>query len=101
MQTDADPGPAPETFGEYKKKGEESNGVLAMIDALVADLKKETAEMEVEESNAQEEYEQLEKDAAKKRETDSKAIAEKEGAKADLEETLLKLKEDTTTRKKE
>ena len=31
----ADPGPPPETFGEYKKKGEESNGVNAMIDSLI------------------------------------------------------------------
>merc|ERR1719281_2000992 len=27
-----DPGPPPETFGEFKKKGEESTGVIAMVD---------------------------------------------------------------------
>merc|ERR1719478_1612736 len=34
------PGPAP-AIGSYSKKGEESNGVIAMIDSLIADLEKE------------------------------------------------------------
>merc|ERR1719473_454147 len=64
----AAPGPAPETWeGGYKKKGEESNGVIAMIDALVAEVEKEIQEMEVEEKNAQEEYETLMADSAEKR----------------------------------
>merc|ERR1719337_254802 len=38
---DAAPPPPPEAVGAYKKKGEESNGVIAMIDVLVRDLDKE------------------------------------------------------------
>merc|ERR1712107_705100 len=54
FQAEADPGPAPATWeGGYKKKGEESNGVIAMIDMIVADVEKEIQEMEVEEKNAQ------------------------------------------------
>merc|ERR1719263_1741238 len=45
----AKPGPAPETWeGGYKKKGEESAGVIALIDMLVADVEKENQEMQVE-----------------------------------------------------
>merc|ERR1719282_2153891 len=101
-QTNADPGPAPATWeGGYKKKGEESNGVIAMIDMLVADVEKEIQEMEVEEKNAQEEYETLMKDSADKRAEDTKPIKDKEGTKADLEAALLKYGEETTMTKKE
>jgi len=101
-QTQADPGPAPATWeGGYKKKGEESNGVIAMIDMLVADVEKEVQEMEVEEKNAQEEYEELMKDSADKRAEDTKSIKDKEGTKADLEAALLKYGEETTMTKKE
>merc|ERR1719460_2363330 len=37
----AAPGPAPEAPGPFKKKTEESNGVIAMIDLLIKDLDKE------------------------------------------------------------
>merc|ERR550514_976687 len=40
------PAPPPETWGAYGKKGEESGGVIAMMDALVADLDKEMTEAE-------------------------------------------------------
>merc|ERR1719272_1612194 len=50
------PPPPPETFGAYGKKGEESGGVIAMMDMMVADLDKEITEIEVGEKNAQEEY---------------------------------------------
>jgi septal ring factor EnvC (AmiA/AmiB activator) len=89
------PPPPPETFGAYSKKSEESNGVLAMIDALVGDLEKETQEMKFEEKDAQEEYEQFIEDSAEKRAGDSKSITDKEGAKADAEDALLKLDEET------
>jgi len=98
----AKPAPAPETFeGEYKKKGEESSGVIALVDMLVADVQKEITEMEVEEKNSQEEYEKLMSDGAAKRASDTKSIAEKEGNKADLEAKLLKYEEDTLSTKKE
>jgi len=98
----AAPGPAPETWeGGYKKKGEESNGVIAMIDMLVADVEKEIQEMEVEEKNAQEEYETLMADSADKRASDSKSIKDKEGTKADLEAALLKYGDETKMTQKE
>merc|ERR1712130_849330 len=42
------PPPPPETFGAYSKKGEESTGVIAMMDMMIADLEKEIQEIEVE-----------------------------------------------------
>ena len=57
MQMKADgasaPPPAPEAFGAYAKRSQESNGVIAMLDMLVADLDKEITEAETEEKNAQ------------------------------------------------
>jgi len=78
------PPPPPETFGAYAKKGQESAGVMSMMDMLVADLDKEIQEMEVEEKDAQAEYEQFMADSAAKRAADSKSISEKEEAKAGL-----------------
>merc|ERR1719281_1638928 len=51
------PPPPPETFGAYAKKGEESGGVIGMLDTMVADLDKEIQEIEVEEKENQAEYE--------------------------------------------
>merc|ERR1719388_526741 len=48
----APPPPPPAAPGPYKKKGEESGGVLAMMDMLAADLDKETLEAEMEEKDA-------------------------------------------------
>merc|ERR1719305_861437 len=79
------PPPPPETFGAYKKKGEETTGVIAMIDLLIRDLDKEMDEAKVEEKNAQDEYEEMMNDSAKKRAADSKSIAAKESAKAEAE----------------
>merc|ERR1719359_436409 len=87
----AAPPPPPETFGAYAKKSEESNGVISMMDAMVADVEKEMQEAEVEEKDAQAEYEEMMKDSAEKRVTDSKSITEKEGTKADDEANLQKL----------
>jgi septal ring factor EnvC (AmiA/AmiB activator) len=85
------PPPPPETYGAYAKKGQESAGVMAMMDMLVADLDKEIQEMEVEEKNAQAEYEQFMADSAAKRADDSKSISEKEEAKAGLSADLVKM----------
>jgi chromosome segregation ATPase len=86
-QMDAPP-PPPEAPGGYEKKGEESGGVIAMIDALVKDLDTEMTEAETEEKLAQEEYEELMADSAQKRAADSKSITTKEGEKADTETAL-------------
>merc|ERR1719333_1596300 len=79
------PPPPPEAVGAYKKKGEESGGVIAMINLLIADLDKEMTEAEVTEKDAQADYEQMLKDAAEKRALDSKALTDKNAAKADLQ----------------
>merc|ERR1719261_1026255 len=63
----AAPPPPPAQYGAYKKKGEESNGVIAMIDSIITDLDKEMTEAKTEEKNAQAEYEDLMSDSAKKR----------------------------------
>merc|ERR1719199_1444780 len=61
-----------------------------MMDSLVADLEKEMQEAELEEKDAQGDYEQFTRDAAEKRVQDSKSITEKEGAKAEAEVNLVK-----------
>jgi len=88
-QTSEAPPPPPEADLTYKKKGEESTGVIAMIDLLIGDLEKEITEAKVDEKDAQDDYESFMKDSAEKRALDSKAIADKEGSKAALEEELL------------
>jgi chromosome segregation ATPase len=88
-QGKADPGPAPETFsGPYQKKGQESTGVIAMIDLLIKDLDKELTEATTEEKNAQADYEQAMKDSAEKRRQDTATLTEKTSAKADTESNL-------------
>merc|ERR1740138_1883972 len=81
------PPPPPETAGAFKAKSEESTGVIGMIDLLVADLDKEITETEVNEKEAQKEYEQFMADSAKKRALDSKAIAVLSGADYSLLQT--------------
>merc|ERR1719327_2134130 len=88
------PPPPPEANLAYKKSGGESNGVIAMIDLLIADLDKDNQIMEVDEKDAQKEYEQFMSDSAEKRALDSKAIGDKEGAKAEAE-TQLQTDEDS------
>merc|ERR1719326_1923760 len=63
------------------------------MDLLKNDLEKEITEMTMEEKDSQEDYEKAMADAAEKRSTDSKAMTEKEGAKAELEAELQKNKD--------
>jgi len=84
------PPPPPEAPGAFKKKGEESNGVIAMIDLLIKDLDKEMTVATAEEKDAQEDYEKMMADSAEKRATDSKSLEDKEGALADLKAALEK-----------
>jgi len=82
------PAPPPETWDAYAKKGEESTGVIAMIDLLVKDLVLEMTEAETGEKEGQKDYEQMMADSADKRAADSKTIADKEQNKADAEVSL-------------
>merc|ERR1719440_2365725 len=68
---------------------------------MIADLDKEIQEIEVEEKEAQKEYEQFMADSAEKRATDAKSIEDKESAKADLEAKLLKDGEEKAATMKE
>jgi len=81
----AAPAPPPETWDAYAKKGEESTGVIAMIDLLIKDLATEMTEAETDEKESQKDYETMMAESAKKRAEDSKSLADKEQLKADLE----------------
>jgi len=82
------PAPPAPVSGDYKKSN--SGGVVALMDNLANDLKKEMHEAEFEEKDAQEEYEKLMEDSQKKRASDSEAITGKETAKANADESLQK-----------
>merc|ERR1719217_1089640 len=95
------PPPPPETFDAYSKKTEESTGVIAMMDLLVKDLDKEMTEATAQEENAQKTYEQMMADSAEKRADDSKAITDKEKAKADTDGDMEAKKEEKAGSTKE
>merc|ERR1740138_1644480 len=97
----AKPPPPPEAPGAYKKKGEESGGVIAMIDLLVKDLDKEMTIAKSEEKDGQGDYEQMMKDSAEKRAEDAKTLANKEAALADMQASLEKSTEDKASTGKE
>merc|ERR1719446_804827 len=62
-----------------------------MINMLKADLAKEVQETEVNEKEAQKEYEEFMAESAAKRASDTKSIADKEATKADLGAEVEKL----------
>merc|ERR1719217_1489342 len=68
---------------------------------LVQDVKKEVAEMEFGEKDAQGEYETMVTAAAEKRTVDSKAVAEKKSVQAGLEEEIHKLSTEKKSRSEE
>jgi septal ring factor EnvC (AmiA/AmiB activator) len=86
--------PPPETWDAYAKKGEESTGVIAMIDLLVKDLDTEMTEAKVDEENSQEEYDKTITDAKADRTGLSKSLKVKSATKADLTADLETLKSD-------
>merc|ERR1711972_685989 len=90
-----------EAPGPYKRKSEESNGVIAMIDMLVADLDKEMNESKTAETDAQADYEADMKDAAEKRRSDSKTLTDKQAALAAAEGDLQAAKDDHAAHTKE
>jgi chromosome segregation ATPase len=93
VQKDAPP-PPPEAPGAFKKKGEESSGVIAMIDVLIKDLDRELTEAEVVEKDAQGDYEAMMSDSSEKRAADTKALTEKIATKANLKSDLETAGED-------
>merc|ERR1719238_209000 len=89
------PPPPPATAEAYKKK--DAGGPTALIKKLTNDLKMEMQANEMDEKNAQEDYEELMADSAEKRAGDSKTITEKESQKAGLEGDLDQAKKDHKT----
>jgi len=96
----AAPPPPPESIEAYSKKGEESNGIIAMMDALVRDLDKEMTEAETTEKDAQGDYETFMSDSKTKRAEDSKALTDKETSLATLQESLESQTEEKTSTEK-
>jgi chromosome segregation ATPase len=93
LASDAAPPPPPEANLAYQKKGEESSGVIRLIDMIINDVEKENQVMELEEKDAQGDYEKFMKDSSDKRAEDSKSMTDKEAALAESEEGLVNDKE--------
>merc|ERR1719159_1939212 len=91
------PGPPPETFGEYKKS-EGSASIISMMDEMIKDTEADMAEAKRDEEESQKDYEQEMSDAATKRADDSKLIVTKEGEKAEKATALEGLKENKRTK---
>jgi len=85
----AAPPPPPAANLAYKNKGEESSGVIQMIDNLVNDVEKENQVMKLEEEDAQDDYEKFMEDAKSKRAADSKSMTDAEGSLAETGEQLV------------
>jgi len=87
----AAPAPPPGTWAAYAEKTAEHGGVVALLNMLAADLDKEIQSMTVEEKDGQAEYETYMADSAAKRRADSKSMADKAAAKANLEADIQKM----------
>ncbi len=76
------PPPSPEANLAYKKKGEESSGVIRVIKTIVAGVEKEIQTMVLEEKDAHEDCVKFMADAKAKRSQDSMSMQDKEGVHA-------------------
>mmetsp|Transcript_56170 Transcript_56170/g.100051 ORF Transcript_56170/g.100051 Transcript_56170/m.100051 type:complete len:730 (-) Transcript_56170:123-2312(-) len=76
----------PQGAGKYEKQN--SIGVLTLLQNLVAEISKEEQVVDLQEENAQKEYDKNIKDARKTREHTTRSIAEKSVEKAGLEKRL-------------
>merc|ERR1719424_439453 len=94
LKGDAAPPPPPETFGAYTKKSGKSNGVIALMDMMMSDLKTEHSEAEHAEEMAQKDYENLMSASQKSRATNAESITQKETASAEWSEKIENAKTD-------
>merc|ERR1719486_1562426 len=85
---------APETFSGEVKKNEKSAGVIGMMDQIMRDLENDMKDAEYEEKTAQEDYAKLMGESEATRQQDTKSIADKSAAKADMETNLVTAKND-------
>merc|ERR1719454_1602466 len=95
--TDAAPPPPPETFGAYTKKTGKSNGVMALMDMMISDLKTDLTDSEHAEEMAQKDYENLMSASQKSRSTNAESITEKESASAEWSEKIEIAKTDSAS----
>jgi septal ring factor EnvC (AmiA/AmiB activator) len=91
-ETNVAPPPPPATAEAFKKK--DAGGPTALIQKLANELKMEVKQNEMDEKQAQKDYEEMMAESAAKRAADSKTITEKESQKAGLEGDLLQAKKD-------
>jgi hypothetical protein len=88
-------------LAQYRKQSDAGQGVIGMMDDMIADVKKEMQEAEFEEKDAQEDYEKFMADSKEKRSEDSKAIADKSEVLAETEDELAKANEGMKVKKEE
>merc|ERR1719181_135357 len=88
------PPPPPETFGAYQKKDGKSNGVMALMDEMVNDLKSDMTESKHAEETAQADYERLMKASQETRAANADSITQKEADKASWQEKIENAKEE-------
>jgi len=101
LRGDAVPPPPPETWGAYEKKEGKSNGVLALMDMLLKELKDELTEAKHDEETAQKDYETLMSDSQGSRADKAESITSKSAAKADLEVKTENAKEQKASQEAE
>merc|ERR550537_1558122 len=88
------PPPPPETFGAYQKKDGKSNGVMALMDQMINDLKSDMTEAKHDEETAQADYERLMKASQETRAANADSITQKEADKASWSEKIETAKEE-------
>jgi len=81
----------------YRKKQEESNRVLSMLDRLIEGLRKEVLVAKSEEDYSERDFVRMVKDTEARRGASTKALVEKESVKADAEDSILELKRSLTS----
>eukprot|EP00403_Amphidinium_massartii_P016401 CAMPEP_0178419102 /NCGR_PEP_ID=MMETSP0689_2-20121128/25435_1 /TAXON_ID=160604 /ORGANISM="Amphidinium massartii, Strain CS-259" /LENGTH=665 /DNA_ID=CAMNT_0020040525 /DNA_START=69 /DNA_END=2066 /DNA_ORIENTATION=+ len=89
------------TAAAQKPQKEASRGVLEMIALIQQDIKKESADIQAAENEAQDEYEEVMRTSEKKRITLTKSLTEKGGVHAETQENLGILKDQKKQLKKE
>merc|ERR1719181_546253 len=89
----AAPPAAPEANLAYKTKGEESSGVIRLLDNLINDVETEMQQAELEEKDGQSDYEKFMSNAASKRASDSKSMTDKKAALADAQTSVVESKD--------
>jgi len=87
------PPAAPEANLAYATKGEESAGVIRLLENLINDVETEMQQAELEEKDAQGDYERFMSNAAAKRASDSKSMTDKQAALADAQTSVVESKE--------